>query len=132
MSNHAGYADVANNLSEVDIVAGEGLGMQRRCYGPKGENWLETCNLFESGQAYGFKVHTEAEDYRYPLSDLQGEWSVEPMQTGSKFTVRLEATLKGNAIGQAALRALAKRKYRAVLADLADGWAARMERAANS
>ena len=38
MTDHPGYAGVASNLSKVEVLSGDGLGMRRRCYGPKGES----------------------------------------------------------------------------------------------
>lgn len=128
MNDHAGYADVAENITKVEVVEGDGIGMQRRCYGPKGENWLETCDLFEDGRAFGFCIHTEAEDYPYPISELHGKWSVEDHGVGSKFVINIEATPKGSVLVQTLFRLAGKRQFRATLADLADAWAARMER----
>jgi len=130
MTDHPRYADVADNISRVEVVAGNGEGMQRRCYGLKGENWLETCHLFDEGHAFGFRIHTEAEDYPYPISRLHGEWSVVPMEQGSRFTIDIEATPKGNFLARTLFKAMAKRQFRKVLADLADAWATRMEREA--
>ena len=127
MTDHPRYADVADNISRVEVVAGNGEGMQRRCYGLKGENWLETCHLFDEGHAFGFRIHTEAEDYPYPISRLHGEWSVVPMEQGSRFTIDIEATPKGNLLARTLFKAIAKRQFRKVLADLADAWATRME-----
>lgn len=128
MNDHPGYADVADNISKVEVVKGDGIGMQRRCFGPKGENWLETCDLYEDGRAYGFRIHTEADDYPYPISDLRGEWSVEPDGNGSRFAIRIEAVPKGNLFVQTMFKMAAKRQFKAVLVDLADAWADRMER----
>ncbi|MDU8941873.1 SRPBCC family protein [Ovoidimarina sediminis] len=125
MSDHPGYADVARNLSKVEVVAGEGLGMRRRCFGPKGENWQETCDLYEEGRAFGFRVHTEAADYPYPIADLHGVWSVEEEDGGAAFTIHIEAVPKGSVLTRALFRLAARRQFRAVLADLAEAWAAR-------
>lgn len=132
MTDHPRYADVADNISKVEVVAGNGEGMQRRCYGLKGENWLETCHLYDDGHAFGFRIHTEAEDYPYPISQLSGEWSVVPMDQGSRFTIDIEATPKGNLLARTLFKAVAKRQFRKVLADLADAWAIRMEREAKA
>lgn len=132
MTDHPRYADVADNISKVEVVAGNGEGMQRRCYGLKGENWLETCTLFNEGHAFGFRIHTEAEDYPYPISKLHGEWSVVPTAHGSRFTINIEATPKGNLLARTLFKAVAKRQFRKVLADLADAWATRMEREAKA
>lgn len=132
MSDHPGYADVADNLSKVEVVKGDGPGMQRRCYGPKGESWLETCDLYEEGRAFGFRVHTDAADYPYPLSDLHGRWSVARHGIGSKFAIRIEARPRGGLLVRTLFKAMAKRKFKIVLADLADAWAERMEREARA
>ena len=127
MTDHPGYADVADNISKVEVVSGDGLRMKRRCYGPKGENWLETCDIYEDGQAFGFRVHTEAEDYPYPISDLRGLWSVEAEDSQTAFTIHIEATPKGGLLTRTLFKAAAKSKFKAVLIDLAEAWAERME-----
>ena len=60
MIDHEGYADVAYNLSKVEVVSGRGLGMCRRCYDTSGRGWGETCTLWEEGRAYAFSVDTHA------------------------------------------------------------------------
>lgn len=131
MTDHPRYADVASNISKVEVLSGDGLGMERRCYGPKGENWRETCDLFEDGKVFGFKIHTEAEDYPYPMSDLQGRWTVEPKRNGSEFSIDIEAKPTGNFVVQTLFKLAAKRQFKAILIDLADAWSARMEREAS-
>ena len=128
MTDHPAYADVASNIARVEVVSGDGLGMKRRCYGPKGESWEETCDLFEPGQAYGFRVHTEAEDYPYPFAELLGRWSVRECPAGSEFRIDIVAGLKGNALSKWLFATMARPRFTAILIDLADAWAARMER----
>ncbi|MBX2855355.1 MAG: SRPBCC family protein [Rhodobacteraceae bacterium] len=132
MTDHPAYADVASNISKVEVLAGEGLGMQRRCYGPKGENWKETCDLFETGQSYGFRVHTEADDYPYPFADLSGRWSVQPRQSGSEFDIKITATPKGNALMRWIFTIMAQQQFKTILIDLANAWAERMEKEAKN
>ncbi|GGX42156.1 hypothetical protein GCM10007385_07180 [Tateyamaria omphalii] len=132
MTDHPAYADVADNISKVEVLAGDGLGMTRRCYGPKGEHWEETCDLFEPGHTYGFRIHTEADDYPYPFSELSGRWTVEAQPTGSEFDIKIVAALKGNVLSKWLFATMAKPKFKAVLIDLADAWAKRMEREAKS
>ena len=128
MTDHPGYADVASNISKVEIVSGEGLGLQRRCYGPKAENWLETCNHFEEGRAFGFRVHTEAPDYPYPIAELTAVWAVVPADTGSEFSIQIEATPSGGFPVRTLFALVTGGKFKAVLIDLAEAWAERMER----
>ena len=131
MTDHPAYADVASNIAKVEVVQGDGLGMVRRCHGPKGESWQETCDLFEPGQAYGFRIHTEAKDYPYPLTELSGRWSVVPHGTGAQFDIRIMAKPKGNALARWMFAKLAGQQFKSVLIDLADGWALRMEQETN-
>lgn len=130
MTDHPAYADVANNLSKVEMVEGDGLGMVRRCYGPKGENWTETCDLYEEGRSFGFTIHTDAPDYPYPLSQVQGRWSVVPKGEGARFDIHIRAVPKGGLFSRTLFVLVANRQFKAVLVDLADGWAERMEREA--
>lgn len=132
MTDHPAYADVASNISKVEVISGDGIGMKRRCYGPKGENWEETCDFFEPGKSFGFHIHTEADDYPYPLAEVSGRWSVEQRQTGSEFEIQIIATPKGNAAAKLLFGLVAKQQFKAVLIDLANGWAVRMEKEAKS
>lgn len=130
MTDHPAYADVASNISKVEVLSGDGLGMKRRCYGPKGESWDETCDVFEPGSAYGFRIHTEAEDYPYPFEELSGRWTVEELQVGSKFDIEIVAKLKGSPLSKWLFLIMAKPQFKTILIDLADAWAERMEREA--
>ncbi|WP_298937472.1 SRPBCC family protein [uncultured Ruegeria sp.] len=130
MTDHPAYADVADNISKVEVLSGEGLGMKRRCYGPKGENWEETCDLFEPGHSYGFRIHTDADDYPYPFEELSGRWTVVEHSVGSEFDIEIVATLKGSAASKWLFATMAKPQFKAILIDLADAWADRMEREA--
>jgi len=132
MTDHPAYADVAGNISKVEVLSGEGLGMERRCYGPKGENWEETCDLYAPGQAYGFRVHTDAEDYPYPFSELSGRWAVNETPAGSEFDIKIVAVVKGNTLSGWLFATMAKPQFKTILIDLADAWAERMEREAGN
>jgi hypothetical protein len=128
MTDHPGYADVAENISKVEVLSGDGLGMKQRCYGPKGESWQESCDLYDPGHVYGFRVHTEAEDYPYPFAQLSGRWTVKEHPAGSEFDIEIVAEVKGNTLSRRLFATVAKPQFKTILIDLADGWAARMER----
>lgn len=132
MTDHPGYADVADNLSKVEVLSGEGLGMVRRCYGPKGESWKETCDLFKPGETFGFRIHTEADDYPYPFAELSGRWRVQEHQVGSEFHIEIVAKLAGSPLSKWLFATLARPQFTTVLIDLADAWAERMEREAGT
>ncbi len=91
------YAEVAETLSRVEVLTGKGEGMQRRCTDNRSRSWQETCTLWDEGRAFGFRVHTEAADYPYPISGLSGKWSLNPLGKGTEvkmvFQVRAKAGL---------------------------------------
>lgn len=130
MADYPGYADVADNITKVEVLSGAGVGMKRRCQGPKGESWEEACEFFVPGRALGFRIDTEAEDYRYPISALSGEWLVKPAGDGPEFSIKITTKPKGNALARWVFTMIAKQQFKTVLIDLADTWAARMEREA--
>ena len=127
MIDHPAYADVADNIAKVEVVSGQGLGMKRKCYGLKGESWSETCDIFEDGHLFGFKIHTDAPDYPYPFAELSGRWSVVPNEGGSAFSIVIHATLKGNWLMRTFFLIVGTRQFQTILIDLADAWAARMK-----
>ena len=106
MADHVGYADVASNLSKVEVVSGHGLGMCRRCYDTKGRGWNETCTLWDEGRSYAFTVQTNAPDYPYPLTELKGIWRVEPVEQGSKVSLEFIARAKWGFLGRLMLHLL--------------------------
>lgn len=127
ITDHPGYAEVADNLSKVELLSGDGIGMKRRCFGLKGEHWEETCTSHQDGVAYAFRVHTDAPDYPYPISELNGRWSVTQTETGSQFAIDILARPSGGILQRTLFSLVARRQFRAVLIDLADAWARRME-----
>lgn len=127
MNDHPGYAGVADNISKVEVVSGTGMGMVRRCYGSKGESWTETCDRFESEKLFGFTVHTEAPDYPYPFSLLQGEWAIQTFDERSGFSITITVIPKGNRVARWLFRMIAVPKFTAVLLNLGEAWARRME-----
>ena len=118
---------MASHVSEVEVLSGNGLGMIRRRYGPKSASWEETCGHYEEGRSYDFRIHTEAADYPYPITDLTGRWSLEPRQSGLVFSITIEARSKGNVAAYTLFSLAAKRQFKTVLIDLVDAWAKRME-----
>lgn len=129
MSDHPGYADVASNISRVEVVSGNGADMQRKCYGPKGESWSETCTHFEDQKSFGFRVHTEAADYPYPFAAVAGRWSLEPVNDGTRFSILITVVPKGGALARYGMYLVSKRQFAGILTEIANRWAARMERA---
>ncbi|NOH13019.1 MAG: SRPBCC family protein [Chloroflexi bacterium] len=95
-----GYADItADGVSKVEVLEGEGEGMLRRCYNQRGESWTETCPVWEEGHQFRFVVHTDAPDYPYPLSHVEGLWSVEATPQGTLIKARFDYAMKNKLFG---------------------------------
>lgn len=127
MTNHEAYAEFAKNLSGVEILEGDGLGMVRKCYGTDGTAWTEDAHIWEEGHRYGFQIRTNAHDYPYPLETLNAVWSIE--QEGNStpkvsmaFTVTPLKTLKGHLFGM-----IGSFTFPKVLDDILARWQDKME-----
>ena len=90
MSDQEAYADVADNLSQVEVISGRGAGMIRQCSDTDGKSWRETCTLWDEGRAFAFRVHIEAADYPYPIARLAGEWSLAPEGHGTRIRMAFD------------------------------------------
>lgn len=94
MSHQEAYADVADNISKVEITSGSGDTLERRCFDNDGKSWNESCTLWDEGRAFAFRVHTEAPDYPYPIAALAGEWSLSPVADGTQIQMVFHVTAK--------------------------------------
>ena len=123
ITDHALYGRLAPNLSRVEVAAGEGLGMTRRCYDAVGRGWTETCTLWDEGREYGVEVDTS--DYPYPLEVMRGRWSVEPDGEGSIITMHFEFAPRPGPVG-ATFAAAMRLLFRPVVARIMRGWDRRL------
>ena len=126
MSDHELYADVADNLSKVEVVSGSGVGMVRRCCDTKGKSWSETCTLWEEGRAFSFRVHTEAEDYPYAIAGLSGEWALSRQAEGTRIQLNFRITGKSGFGNRMLLKAMVI-PFSTVCDRLLSNWIAVME-----
>jgi len=126
MSDHERYADVADNLSKVEIVSGDGVGMVRKCFDTAGKSWSETCTLWEEGRAFAFRVHTEAEDYPYPIAGLSGEWSLSQRNEGTQLHLTFRVEAKPGLANRLLFKAMAA-PFSTVCDRLLSNWIAVME-----
>lgn len=80
----------------------DGPELTRRCWDTRGRQWDESCVLWEEGRRFAVVVDTGADDYRYPLDHLRGEWSVRPVAADqTEVTVRFELRPTSGAAGSA-------------------------------
>ncbi|MCP4314755.1 MAG: SRPBCC family protein [Hyphomicrobiales bacterium] len=131
MSHHEAYADVADNLSKVEVLRGTGADTERRCTDTKGKSWNETCTLWEEGRAYAFRVHTDAPDYPYPIAQLNGKWLLDPVPGGTRITMIFKVTGKSGLLNGLIFRLMAA-PFSSVCDRLLTNWIAVMEDTAAS
>jgi hypothetical protein len=104
VTNHELYGRLAPNLGSVHATAPNGPGLTRTCSNQRGEEWRETCTLWndEPGNEHRFDVNVDTSNYPYPLALMQGSWWVRPsadnagnVTVGMDFRYQPPATLKG-------------------------------------
>lgn len=88
ISDHPFFGEVAPNLSHVEVLDGDGLGMRRRCTGTDGVSWTEECVLWREGEVYAFEVDTSAPGY--PLARMVGTFGLEQRTDGVFITLRFD------------------------------------------
>jgi len=121
ISDVANYHHVAPNIDDVKIISGNGTGMVRECSQGDGR-WTEECILWNEGEQFSFKVNTDAPDYPFPLSFLQGTWEVTPHGANqSKIEMKFEFKYKRNILN-VLLHPLMAPKFRSIVKELMDKW----------
>jgi ribosome-associated toxin RatA of RatAB toxin-antitoxin module len=98
VSDVAGLAAHAPNLSASELLEGTGEGMIRRCYNHAGNGWSETCTLWEPGHRYTMEVDTS--DYPYLLLTMRGTWAVEDDPAGTRICLRYDYVPKYGLAGR--------------------------------
>lgn len=86
LADHDAYGQIAPNLTGVQVVSGQGVGMVRQCANLQGQTWQETCTDWQEGSRYSFQIDTST--YPYPVAALSGTWAVDDHDTGSRITMR--------------------------------------------
>jgi hypothetical protein len=74
VTDHELYGRIAPNLSAVHVQSGTGAGMVRVCSNNRGEQWSETCTVWNEGER--FEVNVRTDHYPYPLTVMHGAWWV--------------------------------------------------------
>ncbi|MCY6381157.1 SRPBCC family protein [Hoeflea prorocentri] len=126
MSDQEAYADVADNISRVEVLSGAGADLRRRCYDKKGRGWNETCTMWEQGKGFAFRVHTEAEDYPYPFAELSGVWTLSPVTGGTEIRMVFDVTAKPGFLNGLMLK-MAAGPFSTICDRLIVNWIATME-----
>lgn len=121
------YADVAPNLSLVEVVEGEGEGMIRRCVDTDGNAWIESCHRWEEGRGFAVTVDTENSEFHQRLfTRFEGEWYLSERENGVTVTVRFEFDTRYGPFGWPLARYF-KYKAPSLIEPIFDGWEAEIE-----
>jgi hypothetical protein len=110
VADASGYARFAAGIAATDIVSGVGEGMVRVCTDDRGDQWSETCTLWEPGRRYRMRVDvaTYPPHHRALVDELTQTWSVEQAPGGTLLTLTFEARVKLGIVGRAAARVLGR------------------------
>jgi hypothetical protein len=119
LTDHQLYGRLAPNLSNVEVISQPGETLRRRCTSTNGQQWQETCTLWDEGRRFAVEVDTSA--YPYPVTVMRGLWQVDPHPQGStitmRFAIQAAPTIRGG------LFILAMRlMFGRALARIFDGW----------
>jgi hypothetical protein len=122
MIDPAVYASLAPNLSKVGAFSRQAESAQRRCWDVRGKHWDESLTTWQPGESFAVAVHTDADDYPYPLAQMRGSWSVADAGEGeSRVTVRFEFQPQASMAGRAFAAALA-RSGPMIMRRIINGW----------
>lgn len=91
ISNHELYATAAPNLRSVDVVQDEAEPFVRRCTDTAGNEWTETCTLWEPGRRFAVSVDVGGSDFHRRLfSRFEGAWGIEESADGLEFRIEFD------------------------------------------
>jgi ribosome-associated toxin RatA of RatAB toxin-antitoxin module len=119
VSDHQLYGRLAPNLSTVEVSSRPGETMRRRCTSSSGQQWQETCTLWDEGRRFAVEVDTAA--YPYPITVMRGLWQIDPHPHGSTVTMRFALQARPTIRGGLFLIVMRPRFGRA-LARIFEGW----------
>lgn len=122
ISDVANYHHVAPNIDDVKILSGGGEGMVRQCSQGDG-TWTEECVLWNEGEEFSFKVDTNAPNYPFPLSYLQGTWKVLPTNSNEKSRIEMVFELRyKKKVFDILLHPFMVSKFGSIVDELLDNW----------
>ena len=118
ITDHELHGRLAPNLSRMSPTASDGPGLTRTCANRGGEEWSETCTVWDEGHQYDIAVDTSS--YPYPLAEMRGSWSTgatSPTVVSMDFRDRPRAGIRGRLFA-AAMQAA----FPVVLGRILRGW----------
>lgn len=116
------YAEVAPNLSRVEILDGAAEGMVRECADPDGRSWTETCTVWEPLDRYAVEVHVDDSPvHRRAFHSFAGEWAMTERADDVLVTMTFEYEPRYGPLGWLVGKAL-EREGRELTQAIFDGW----------
>ncbi len=118
ITDHALYGRLAPNLSNVSPTASDGPGLTRTCANRSGDEWSETCTVWDEGRQYDIAVDTSS--YPYPLAEMRGSWSTSatsPAVVSMDFRYRPRPGFRGRLFA-----AVMQAAFPIVLGHIIRGW----------
>ena len=123
MTDHELYARLARNLGGATAVTENGPGLVRQCRDTSGNTWNESCTLWDPGRRFAVTVHTDAPDYPYPLTMMQGSWGVAPTSDPDRAAITMAFAFQPSSGVKGAMMALMMNTtIRPILRRIARGW----------
>lgn len=121
VSDAGRYHEVVDTLAVTEITSGSGKGMVRHCVDTNGREWSEACTLWEPGRSYRMTVDisTYPASFRAIFKRLEGTWSVEEVEDGTRVTLRFDGEAKLGPLGKLAVAAMGRDS---VFASIFDGY----------
>lgn len=121
VSDAGRYHEVVDTLAVTEITSGSGKGMVRHCVDTNGREWSEACTLWEPGRSYRMTVDisTYPASFRAIFKRLEGTWSVEEVEDGTRVTLRFDGETKLGPLGKLAVAAMGRDS---VFASIFDGY----------
>lgn len=110
IADAGGYAAFADGIADTHVDGPPGDGMSRVCTDERGDQWSETCTLWDEHRTYTMTVDTSTYParLRWLLHAFQQTWTVEPSARGARVTLRFDAAVKLGVIGRLAVAAMGR------------------------
>ena len=124
ISDVGGLAEVAPQVSRVELLGGERVGLRRRVYDRRGRPWVEECIAWEDERSYTMRVDTS--DYPFAFSKMEFTWSLEQGPKNVRIKMRYNYTPKYGLLGRFLDRVRFKQKFEETCTELMDSWIRRI------
>lgn len=88
------------DLHTVDVI-GDRDNARRTCTNHRGDRWSEdVIDWNEEARAFTLRFDTDAPDFPFPMTEMYGGWTVEPVGDQSDVVLWFEFTVRGGPFGE--------------------------------